>query len=104
MATGGNTFSRSLLLALALAIPASLALDSAVSAQESEATELLRKGMEQHRAGKFAEARATLEAAMAMEPSNQEVMAALSHADYSELMSMLAGGGDEHLVSEQTTV
>ncbi|MCZ6786721.1 MAG: hypothetical protein O7E54_06095, partial [Planctomycetota bacterium] len=95
MATGGNTFSRSLLLALALAIPASLALDSAVSAQESEATELLKKGMEQHRAGKFAEARATLEAAMAMEPSNQEVMAALSHADYSELMSMLAGGGDE---------
>ncbi|MEE8107043.1 MAG: HEAT repeat domain-containing protein [Planctomycetota bacterium] len=99
MATGCHTLRR-LLLAAAFMLPLMLAFSGTAQAQGSEATDLLKKGIELSRAGKHAEAVQTLRAALAKDPSNQDVSAALGREEYNELLSMLARGGDEEKVAK----
>jgi len=92
MATGGTPLARVIVLLLAVAVPAtSIVLDSPVWAQE-DAGSLLKTGLQQVRAGKYKEGISTLRKALAADPSNDEVMAALGRAEYQALLAVMASG------------
>jgi HEAT repeat protein len=91
MATGGIPMARVFVILVLVAVPAALiTIDHPASAQE--ATSLLKKGLEELRAGKHSEAMATLRQALAADPSNEEVMNALGRAEYEALLGLIASG------------
>jgi len=94
MATGGTPLARVIVLLLAVAVPAtSLMLNGPVWAQE-DAGSLLKTGLQQVRAGKYKEGISTLRKALAADPSNDEVMAALGRAEYQALLAVMASGAE----------
>ncbi|MHC4341983.1 MAG: HEAT repeat domain-containing protein [Planctomycetota bacterium] len=93
MATGGNPLARAFVMLVLIAVPAAVfTLDQTAVAQESEATGLLKKGLAELRAGKYEQGVATLRQALAADPSNEEVMAALGRAQYESLLALIASG------------
>ena len=97
MATGGIPLARVIVLLLAVAIPAtSIMLEQPAFAQS--AGDLLRTGLEQVRAGKYKEGISTLRKALAADPSNEEVSAALGRAEYQALLAVMASGDEGHKV------
>lgn len=85
MATRGIWARRFTVLCLAF-----LMFAAPVMAQD--AGSLLKQGLEQLRAGKYTEAIATLRKALAADPSNEDVMAALGRAEYDALLALIASG------------
>lgn len=86
MAAGGKPLARMLVALLAVAVPAAFAQE------DGDAASLLKKGLEQVRAGQLKEGIESLRAALAKDPSNEDILGALGRAEYSALLGVLASG------------
>ena len=93
MATGGTPLARVIVLLVLFAIPvSSISTDSTAWAQDSEAGKLLNDGLSQLRAGDSETAVKTLRQALAADPTDEEILAALGRAEYAALIGLLAEG------------
>jgi HEAT repeat protein len=95
MATGGFALARARACALLLAVSASaLLLGGAATAQEEDVGTLLKRATALSVEGKHQEALQLLRAALAKDPSSEQILTALDSAQYRELLALIAAGGD----------
>jgi len=75
-----------------LAVTLLVVIPMAIAQEDGDAASLLKKGLEQVRAGQLKDGIESLRAALAKDPTNEEIMGALGRAEYSALLGVLASG------------